>query len=297
MGIGRDPETGLGTVWTSDNGLHWNRTGDVYIESGGATEPASAFPRPFGSVKAGGPGLVALERLGSVGAEIWVAEFSEAGFTWRNTATLEGPCCFVDIAASEDLIVVVSEQVNHQQGNPGVWTSTDAYTWERVPPETLPFRDASHGLAFVDAGGPGFVGLGFALSGTYLSIDGTEWFSPPDFAEAHPEAVHETHIAIGHSMGYTSLCHGDENGTWTCNSRVGGVTSAAGLDGRYVAVRESGSLGLSTDGQNWTWHRSTPETFISAAPIDVVKWQGRIIVLAGDFGGFTTWAWAPQPRE
>jgi hypothetical protein len=74
------------------------------------------------------------------------------------------------------------------------------------------------------------------------------------------------------------------------------VTSVAGLDGRYVAVNGA-SLGLSTDGQNWTWHRPTAETFISAVPIDIVEWRGRIIVLAGDFGGFTTWAWAPQPRE
>lgn len=295
VGIGTDSETGRGTVWTSDDGLHWERTGNVYIDTGTTTVPSRPFPLSiWNSIKVGGPGLVAIDTRGSVGAEVWVAELSESDLIWKNTASLSGPCCSIDIAASEGLIVVVSEQVNHQERNPGVWTSTDAYTWERVPPDNLPFGNATHGLAFVEAGGPGFVGIGFGVKGTYVSIDGIEWFSPEDFVEAHPDLVHESLITIGSVAGYLRFCHGDEDGTWICTSPE--VRSVASVDGRYIAVSPDGtSLGLSTHRPNWTWLPPTPGTFISTLPVDVVEWRGQIIVLAGDYRGSTTWAWAPPP--
>jgi hypothetical protein len=311
VGIGSDPETGLGTVWTSADGLHWARSGNVYIDSDGEATPSAPFP-PFRwmNVKVGGPGLVAVDKPGSVGAEVWVAELSEAGVTWKDTASIPGPCCFVDIAASEDVIVVVSEKVDHQDGNPGVWTSNDAYTWERVPNESLPFGTAASGLGFVEAGGPGFVGTGFGNHSIYVSVDGTEWFSPPGLAAAYPDSVHESLITLGHSS-YGRLCLGEANGRWMCGIGTSeSATSLAALDGRYVSIRakqfdprtgrvdtSENQLGLSADGRHWSWLPATHGMVVPAAPIDVVEWRGQIIVLTDDDAGGAIWEWTPQPAQ
>ena len=310
VGIGSDPATGLGTVWTSDDGLHWERSGDVYKDTGTDTVLSVPFPPlRWMSVKVGGPGLVAVDKPGSVGAEVWVGELSESGLTWKNTASIPGACCFVDIAATDDLFVVVSEQVNHQEGNPGVWTSTDAYAWQRVLPENLPFGDASHGLGFVEASGPGFVGRGWGVKSLYVSINGTEWFRPQDFATMHPEAVRESLISLGHT-DYGRLCRGKENGDWVCGVGTNTtVTSVATVDGRSVAIN-SGEfdpltgwairggltlLGLSTDGRTWTWIPPTPGIAIPLQAIEVVAWRDQIIVLTSDTVNGAIWAWTPQP--
>lgn len=294
VGIGRDPRTGHGTVWSSDDGLHWIRTGDVFTETGSGTVPSGPFPPlRWNSVKVGGSGLVAIDKPESVGAEVWVGELSEWDLIWKMTAELSGPCCFVDMAASEDRFVVVSEQVDHEEGNPGVWTSADADTWDRVTLESLPFAGMTHALAFVEAGGPGFVGITFG--GTiFVSIDGIEWLQSLDFAESHPDAVGESQVAIGHLPGYRRLCSSDENGRWRCNPRNPGVKSVAVLGGRYIAVsREGVALGLSEDGRTWVWLPPTPGTLFAADPIDVVAWGDQIIVLAGEVGGNTVWSWRP----
>ena len=310
IGIGTDPESGFGTVWTSDDGLHWEHVGEVYTDTGNSIVPSQPFPQlRWNTVEVGGPGLVAVDKPGSAGAEVWVGELSESDLTWKKTASLSGACCFIDIAASGDLIVVVSEQVDHQEGNPGVWTSTDAYTWERVPPEALPFGEATHGLGFVEAAGPGFVGTGFGVRSIYVSMNGTEWFSPQDFAETHPQAVRESLITLGHSS-YGRLCLGEDDGRWVCGVGTNTtITSVATVGGRSVAVN-SGQfdplteeevpgglplLGLSTDQTTWIWIPPTPDIDIPSNPIEVVAWQGQIIVLTSDTVGGTVWVWTPQP--
>jgi hypothetical protein len=201
-----------------------------------------------------------------------------------------------DIAASPDLFVVVSEQVSHRYGNPGVWTSRDGVEWNRVPPDRLPFRDQSHGLGFVEWTGDLFIGTGMAVPRISLSIDGREWFDVEGFGAAHPEVSLPEAAVLG--VGRYGRLYG------AIGDRVARLQfapqparTAAGAGGAFL-VLGYGGVGLSADGDDWTWipvedleRVGLPFT---EEPADVVGWRGGLVVAGPGEKGGAVWVWEPS---
>lgn len=181
-------------VWTSADGVVWSRVPDdqaVFGSRGGAPYVAMK------SVKAGGPGLVAVGIEGhphgpNVIAAVWT---SPDGFTWSRVTHDEAVFGrgedghhteMRSVAVGGPGLVAVGGSwfgEDGQQGGAAVWTSVDGSTWSRVPHDEVVFGGAMNGVA---AGGPGMVAVGLDDQGAavWTSSDGFTWSRIP-----HDEAV------------------------------------------------------------------------------------------------------------
>jgi len=199
-GDGKDADA---AVWTSVDGIAWSRVPHDEAVFGGTRG------QRMNSVTAGGPGLVAVGSVDSVGndgdvdAAVWTsvdgiawsrvphdeAVFGGAHEQWMNSVTAGGPG-----------LVAVGSVGSEGDADAAVWTSVDGTTWSRVPDDEAVFGGVGDQVMnSVTVGGPGLVAVGVGAgrmtvdegqvdwdpsAAVWTSVDGITWSRVP-----HDEAV------------------------------------------------------------------------------------------------------------
>ncbi|MBT8164150.1 MAG: hypothetical protein HKO82_12560 [Acidimicrobiia bacterium] len=155
-------------VWTSPDGLTWNRVPHDEAVLGGVGNQI------MNSVVAGGPGLVAVgldepdavSAMGGIRAAVWT---STDGLSW--TRIIHDAAVFGGVAGDERSMDAVA---NYRGGlvavGGSVWTSSDGISWDRHVDEPALFGDLlDPTINGVTAGGPGLVAVGSD------EVDSTQW--------------------------------------------------------------------------------------------------------------------------
>ncbi len=216
-------EEGDAAVWTSPDGVSWSRVPHNEAIFGGEGHQRMV------SVTVGGPGLVAVGFDAPAGNEegnaaVWI---SPDGFTWSRVPHDEG--IFGGRSEQKMLSVTVggpglvavgsdghSDDASDHRIDPlaadaAVWTSTDGFTWSRVPHDEAVFGgDGEQRMVSVTAGGPGLVAVG-TVSGEIdganpgrENTDAAVWTSPDGFTWSrvpHDKAVFG--VSFDHVEGAT----------------------------------------------------------------------------------------------
>lgn len=165
-GVGAGGPDQPAAVWTSTNGRDWSRVPDQAAlrsgfsqQSGAVPEGASGDWARMDDVVIGGPGLVAVGRVGKcthVCDEDGAAWTSIDGITWQRSLveTVDG-VYFAEVygaAVLGDVLVGVGRGSDNDMelGPAVVWTSNDGGdTWSRVPHSGTTFGKVSEGPNFM----------------------------------------------------------------------------------------------------------------------------------------------------
>jgi hypothetical protein len=225
-------------VWTSSDGVNWNRV--VAGESALGGPGGQAMLR----VAAGGPGLVAVGFDDATGEFDWDAAVwtSPDGVTWtrvpHDEALFGGDRnqVMLGVVTADVGLVAIGWDRSGEDVDAAVWTSPDGLTWTRVPHDEAVFGGPrNQRMVGVVGGDAGVVVVGFDESGD--DSDAAVWTSPDGVTwvrVVNPEAV----------LGGAG------------NQRMSGVVAAGG---GLVAVGSDDSAGdsdaaawTSPDGLNWT---------------------------------------------
>jgi len=259
-------------VWTSPDGLRWDRVNDAGSFEG---------PGSFGmrAVTQGGPGLVGVGFAG-IGTEsdaaVWV---STDGRSWDR---VESEVLGGEFAQEMNAIAVDNGTLvagGWDGGFWAMWTSPDGLIWERDDPEV--FSEDYLLVNDVLPSGPGFIAVGEAGAGygetsaaVWTSEDGSAWSRVPhdEYIFGGPNQQTMTGIVSGDSSltavgwdidGFGIVWTSPDGVTWSRvadtggNGLGGGLLSVAVSDGRLFTIGWSGedsmdTLWASDDGAAWT---------------------------------------------
>lgn len=206
-GVGGDRDA---AIWTSTDGLSWNRVPHEEAVFGGPDAQLIA------SVTQGGPGLVAVGLDGSGGdfdAAVWV---SADGLSWERVPHDElslGGINFQamqDVASSGSRLVAAGADTSGGDFDAATWFSDDGRSWTRVADaEDLFGGSNEQDINAVAAGGPGFVAAGFDESAAFgdrdvaiwTSTDGEEWARVPHDEVLFGGAEDQVVLAVEASEG------------------------------------------------------------------------------------------------
>ncbi len=191
VGAEGSDEAGDAAVWTSVDGITWLRVPDEAGVLGGPGD------QTMWGVTAGGPGLVAVGRVGADlnsdgDAAVWT---SVDGITWLRVpdeaGVLGGPgdqVMFSVVAGGPGLVAVGIDRLEAEM-DAAVWTSVDGITWLRAPDEAGVLGGTGTQVLWdVVAGGPGLVAVGWGNPGSdvdavvWTSADGISWLRASDEA-------------------------------------------------------------------------------------------------------------------
>ena len=147
-------------VWTSSDGVTWNRVQDDGTVLGGAGD------QEMMSVTVGGPGLVAVGSDGSgndFDAAVWT---SSDGVVWtrvsHDEAVFGGPGIQAMVTVTEGGPGLVAVGVDGPGGeDAAIWTSSDGFAWTRVPHDEAVFGGPGNQMMLgVTVGESGLVVVG-----------------------------------------------------------------------------------------------------------------------------------------
>ena len=274
---GQDPAEGTAVIWTSPDGLHWQRmtAAQLLLTADGRTVTDLTGAAVSGSdILLSGHILTA---AGGAGAATWLS--TDDGQTWRwapvpvnhgATSALAG------IAANGAGFVAIrpgsgSQGSNSQRSSsPGrsgaaqadgvVYVSADGTSWQYAATLT-----ASNGvqLGLVTAGPGGFVALGRGPGGdmgAYVSPTGMSWGSAIAFGPAPPSVTGATVTGGGTVV-------------------VTGSTGAPGRQQPYLALAPAGQAARDVP------VTAVPGGTISQVTVDAVAVSGNRRVAVGEAGG------------
>lgn len=261
---------GRAAVWISSDGIEWSRVdNDESVFGGTGME----------DVVAGGPGYVAVgtdwsEPFGSAHGVVWT---SVDGEIWNRSDSddLESVLPFsgvYSVIAGGPGLVAVGWDFDTEtfEGNAAVWTSSDGFSWDRVPDPDGTFSRALMSDVVAYEGGYVAVGSGRGqlFVGTRGCTDGdicpaAAWTSPDavtwtriesstfvgGFTEASNMSVSGPNIvAGGFDVGVASIWTYDPDGGWVRVPHTGPLfgesfaVDATALDGdRAIAVGSRGN--------------------------------------------------------
>jgi hypothetical protein len=187
------------------------------VETGDTFEGAE-----LSAVVAADEGLAAVGSTWLEGANRAAAWSSPDGLTWSPAASVAAAdgSRIADVAFANGRYVAAGWELSSPGGDliPRIWWSDDAANWVQA-------ADLAAGPSFLNmltgvaAGGPGFVAVGHE-AGIWTSADGDAW-----------------------SLSYVSI--GDPH--------TSVVDIATGRDGQLVVAARVGRMGVSEDGEAWTW--------------------------------------------
>jgi len=181
VGTDKYDDGSAAVVWTSADGLAWTRVPDT---------AETYTPRTHSKMRAvtvGGPGLVAVgfEADGDWAAAVWT---SSDGLTWTRVPNDEAIFDGVEdqmmeaVTAGGPGFVAVGQDYGSDDVGAAVWTSTDGFTWTRIPANLDTFGGSqARGMWGVMADGSGLVAVGAVGSGSaiWTSPDGSVWTRVP----------------------------------------------------------------------------------------------------------------------
>jgi class 3 adenylate cyclase len=180
-GEGRD-----GAIWTSSDGLSWDRVRSADAILGGIGN------QEVRSLAGSGDRLVAVgydDARGDLDAAAWS---SRGGRRWRRVPHAArvfggpGEQYMNAVTAHRSGFVAVGWDTVHTSLDAAAWTSSDGTAWERVPQDEVEFGGQGRQLMYgVDSGGSGLVAVGRDTSGggsdaaVWFSEDGVTWARSP----------------------------------------------------------------------------------------------------------------------
>ena len=182
VAVGRsgDVDRASAAIWTSSDGLSWQRVQhDEDVLGGDAVQlMASAVAGSFGIVAVGR----VEDLLGAGGlAAVWV---SEDGLAWRRVphdagvfgTVGSGIRSMYSVSADEGKIVAVGSS----GPTAAAWAAEDPYNWTAPPRDEVTFGGGVFvEMTAVTTGGPGFVAVGRDLNDfqaiVWTSVDGLSW--------------------------------------------------------------------------------------------------------------------------
>ena len=174
VAVGRDDGRAAAAVWTSLDGVRWERVAHDEAVLGGDAE--------MRSVTVGGPGLVAVGNgENRKVAAVWV---SVDGQTWKrivhDQSDFDGPGGreMESVTAIETGLVAVG--VDWHRTSAAVWWSPDGRDWQRVTRDLPAFSgQRRQWMESVTAAGPGVVAVGHdedrQAAAIWVSVDGLTW--------------------------------------------------------------------------------------------------------------------------
>jgi hypothetical protein len=169
-------------VWTSIDGLRWNRVAD---DSGVFT---GAGDHHMSDVVVGGPGFVAVGSAGSVDTGVAAVWTSQDGVVWSRVAHDdevfggEGWQFMASVTLGDRGFVAVGGDGSGGDLDAAVWTSPDGAVWSRViDTDGALAGSGDQAMTSIARGGPGFVAVGKEKPGgdfdsiVWTSPDGASW--------------------------------------------------------------------------------------------------------------------------
>ena len=197
VGSWADGEYGRAAAWVSDGSGGWTRATDgqdFATSSGSGGTLMSAVT--WGQSRWVAGGMEWGEGVGEDGV-IWT---SPDGVSWSRVTLPDPGREITDVIAGGPGFVAVGSAESTAadgmtRGWSGVWTSVDGTIWARVP-DSPAFADAV--IQRVVTGGPGLVGIGYAVDATgvfvpvtWSSRDGLSWTKEPAPADPNPWTIVE----------------------------------------------------------------------------------------------------------
>ena len=177
VAVGHDDGSGQAAVWTSTDGLSWDRVRGQTESLGGGSRHIMY------SVTRGGPGLAAVGADAGQGRP--AAWTSVDGRAWTRSAIADLDVAGKGIremrsvaAGGPGLVAVGYDQTRRAAA---VWTSTTGESWERLAHDEAVFGgDGQQLMSEVICGGPGLVAVGRARASRqtgliWVSDDGLTW--------------------------------------------------------------------------------------------------------------------------
>lgn len=151
VAVGTDLGRGAAAVWTSPDGLDWQRVRhDEAVFGGDGVQMIS-------SVTAGGPGLVAVG-IDGMATAVWT---SSDGLLWERVAGDQArfmQASMNSVVAGGPGLVAVGFDVDRETA--AVWTSPDGHNWQRVAHHPVFGDGDGHMMSAATRGGAGLVAVG-----------------------------------------------------------------------------------------------------------------------------------------
>lgn len=175
-------------IWTSADGLEWERAADPIGILEGATP---------NDIAAAGPGLAVVGVEADLDGAAWV---SGDGSEWRRVPIGSGAFAGApvwEVAQRDGRLVAVGQTL--AEGGAAVWISEDGLVWDRVP---LPAEFLGATMLGVDVGPAGFVAHGLDdqdNTALWFSVDGVTWERVPHDADLFGGFSFVRDVAYGRS--------------------------------------------------------------------------------------------------
>lgn len=175
-----------GAIWTSPDGLSWDRVESADTILGGIGN------QEVRALATANDRLVAVGYDDARGSRDAAAWFSQGGRRWHRVPHVArtfggtGEQYMNAVVAHGSSFVAVGWDTVHTSRDASAWTSTDGTAWERVPQDEVEFGGPDMQLMYgIDAAGRGLVAVGRDTSGggsdaaVWFSDDGVTWARAP----------------------------------------------------------------------------------------------------------------------
>lgn len=288
-----NPDSGLGTIYVSDDLLNWSLVVSNTFPVGGMVFGNGQFiaSREDGTFLASSNGLAwtnpapepalpsflnDLQYLNGAFVGVGATQIVQSvdGNLWTNSVAVTNTGTLTSITYGNGRYVAGGESRT-------VWTSVDGVNWTNPAPELSTPYFADVAVAY---GNGAFVAVAGNSGDVLTSFDGSNWTVRQ--LETNQDApIYFRDVTYGNgrfvAVSAQAVASSSDGVTWTYVRTNQGLFHVCSGNGKFVAVGGFGTIGTSTDGTNWTIN-SSPEL----GPLwDVAFGAGYFVAVGGDNNG------------